>query len=204
MPTSKWKTKHRHDNNLFFILLYFFFFIICLHWICWQTCYRRKLLSAKPLSTQTISAHTGKYVCPSVPRSLSVILRESRSPCSVQNKPKGVFMNTQQVNRSATVGSIRLSCSNVKLTWYTHRTTTELSTCPEGTNCRTTSSLPQPTATSKVGKVYKLNEALWIYIIAPKPFCIPLAVCFNSVLVSQRVLLHRPRKSTCSLQITTV
>lgn len=140
----------------------------------------------------------------SVPTSYkaSAILRESRSPCSVQNKPKGVFMNRQQVNRSATVGSSCLSCSNVKLTWYTLRITTELSTCPERTKCRTTSSLPRTTATSKVGKVYKLNEALWIYIIAS--FCIPLAVCFNSVLVSQRVLLHRPRKSTCCLQITTV
>lgn len=181
-----------------------YFFIICLHWICWQTCNKREVLSAKPRSTQTISAHNGKYVCPNVPQSSLAILRESRSPCSVQNKPKGVFMNTQQVNRSATVGSICLSCTNVKLTWYTLKITTELRTCPERTKCRTTSSLPRTTATSKVGKVYKLNEALWIYIIASKPFCIPLPVCFNSVLVSQRVLLHRPRKSTCSLQITTV
>lgn len=183
------------------------FFIICLHWICWQACYRWKLLSPEPLSTQTKSAHTGKYVCPNIPRSLSDILRESRSPCSVQNKPKGVFMNTQQVNRSATVGSIRLGCSNVKLTWHTHRIRNELRTCPERTKFSTTSSsLPRKTATytSKVAKVYKLNEALWIYIIASKPFCVPLAAWFNGVLVSQRVLLHGPRKSTCSLQITTV
>lgn len=144
----------------------------------------RAAISQTPVHSNNISPHW--KICLSQRPTKLIGHSESRSPCSVQNKPKGVFMNTQQVNRSATVGSIRLSCSNVKLT------------------CMTTSSLPRTTVTSKVGKLYKLNEVLWIDIIASKPFCIPLAVCFNSVLVSQRVLLHRPRKSTCSLQITTV
>lgn len=82
-------------------------------------------------------------------------------------------MNRQQVIRSANVGSIHLNRTNVKFTWYKHRITNELSTCSEGDKMQSyflyNFLLSALKNYSKVGKFYKLNEALWIYIIASKP-----------------------------------
>lgn len=40
-----------------------------------------------------------------------------------KSKPKGVFMNRQQVIRSANVGSVHLNRTNIKFTWCKHRIT---------------------------------------------------------------------------------
>lgn len=52
-----------------------------------------------------------------------------------RSKPKGVFLDRQQVIPSANVGNIHPNRTNVKFTWCKHRITNEPSSCSEGTKC---------------------------------------------------------------------
>lgn len=173
------KTKHRLYYNRFWVFFFHFlvFFFLLLFDFTGPAGKCVTLSSKPPVNCSSIISPHWKVWLSKHPTKLIRHSEASHGGCVwFKSKPKGVFLDRQQVIPSANVGSIHPNRTNVKFTWCKHRITNEPSSCSEGTKCSltfyiTSFQLPWKTAikTSKVGKFSTLNEALWIYIITLKP-----------------------------------